>query len=98
MWLLDHKLIRIADIRLRITGAIQIRAIGSLVGFTLALDVGLKDFPESESLIGSCTCYCSAVWAQSKMENTAGMSSQLGNLLYFRVFPDAKLVIDVAMR
>ena len=98
MWLLDHKLIRIADIRLRITGAIKIRAIDELVAFALALDVGFEDFPESESLVGSCTCYCSAIWAQSKMENTAGMPSKLGNLLYFRVFPDAKLVINVAMR
>ena len=94
-WLLDCELI--ASIYLLTTSAIKASSVLVLIWRTFGLALGFKDFPESESLISCCTCYSGTVRAQSKMKDAAGMPSKLSNLSYFWIFPDAKLVINVAM-
>ena len=59
---------------------------------------GLKNFPESQSFISGSTCNSSTVWAHSKMKNSTRVASKICYLLHLRILPNAKLVIDKAMR
>lgn len=57
----------------------------------------LEDVPKPECLVSSCACYSGAIGAQSEMENSACVASEVSDLLHLWVLPDAQLVIDEAM-